>query len=592
MRILSSLLYNLFSTGEIVAIVLVSIVLAGLLGVNGWLIYLLHKRGEHKLYTAQLQKQREALLSKLKAMHSGNDVDVSGEIADKFKFAVVATDVVEDEDEEEVKVLDEGDDDEDEDETEILDVEVTEEGKVVRYNRSFTARVIQADNDLKSRYSELKNFVLSFGGIKSRMSWKKETFHRGRKGLVSFVIRGKTLCVCLATDAKMFDGTKYRVDDLSVTSPKNTMPCRYRITSDRRTSYAKELIEIVMAGFGFARVDTYSPRDFTVPYKSTQALVKRHLIKVMGDSIPDFVKDDAIAAAKRIRYNRSFEARIIQADDELKGYYSTLKNYILSYDGVTVKNSWKKETFQLKRNVMANFVIKGKTLCLCLDLNPQHFADTKYKVEDLSLKVKKTKTPLLYRIKNARRIAYAQNLIDLMFAGIDVNKVEREEVNYVVPFVATETLVRRGLIKEVAIKTKPVAEAAATKVLGEDELPTRDFATVEEVSVSEVAAKMSDERAEELIEEVVVKVKKVTGRKRGAINVDTLSANYQAGDHVTVENMRLKNLIPNEVGRVKVLANGILNKPLIVEADDFSVEAVKMIVLTGGRVIRNKTSHK
>ncbi len=40
---------------------------------------------------------------------------------------------------------------------------------------------------------------------------------------------------------------------------------------------------------------------------------------------------------------------------------------------------------------------------------------------------------------------------------------------------------------------------------------------------------------------------------------------------------------------MKVLAKGSLNKPLIVEADDFSLEAVKMIALTGGRVIHRNS---
>ena len=85
----------------------------------------------------------------------------------------------------------------------------------------------------------------------------------------------------------MFDDTKYKVEDLSHGN-KNPMPCRFRITSDRKTSHAKELIDVVMAGFGMDRVLTYAPQDYTLPYKSTEALVKRRLIKVLGDSIPDF----------------------------------------------------------------------------------------------------------------------------------------------------------------------------------------------------------------------------------------------------------------------------------------------------------------
>ena len=39
------------------------------------------------------------------------------------------------------------------------------------------------------------------------------------------------------------------------------------------------------------------------------------------------------------------------------------------------------------------------------------------------------------------------------------------------------------------------------------------------------------------------------------------------------------------VSFVKVLARGIIDKPLIVKAQDFSLDAAKMIQLTGGKVV-------
>ena len=92
-------------------------------------------------------------------------------------------------------------------------------------------------------------------------------------------------------------------------------------------------------------------------------------------------------------------------------------------------------------------MIRGKTLCLCLAANPAQYENTKYKVEDLSKRSKKTKTPLLYRVKNERRINYAMQLIDRVFAEHGIEKGDGEYVNYAVPFTATDTLVRRGLIR-------------------------------------------------------------------------------------------------------------------------------------------------
>ncbi|MDE6441790.1 MAG: uL15 family ribosomal protein, partial [Clostridia bacterium] len=117
----------------------------------------------------------------------------------------------------------------------------------------------------------------------------------------------------------------------------------------------------------------------------------------------------------------------------------------------------------------------------------------------------------------------------------------------------------------------------------EEELVERDFEILEEVDVVE-AETFSDEDAKQIVEVKVVKNRKAG--KKGIVNLDALSENYEAGEHVTVESLHEKVLIPKDVTVIKVLARGSINKPLIVEADDFSLTAVKMIALTGGRVIR------
>ncbi len=439
---------SLFSPGQIAAIVIVAILIAALIGLIVYIAYLLHKRGVHILRTEQLQLQRNELLNKLAAMRSGaqlGDLPQTETYNANLGAVVVAEEEPEEDDEEEAEEVAEieefGEEPED-----SADVELNEAGNAVRYNRSFIARITQGDKDLKARYSELKNCLMVYKGMKSRVSWKKEVFHVGRKSVAAFVVRGKTLCLLLSTDASLFDGTKYKVVDVSGGKEK-ALSCMFRITSDRKCAYAKELIDIVAAGFNIAKQDDYKVADFTLPYKSTRVLIKNRLIKVVGN-ITGAEVDDASAAAKGIAYNRSFAAKIIQSDDALKVCYSKVKNHILSYDGVAVSDTWKRETFKFGREVVAAFVIRGKTLCMCLATDPARYDGTKYKVEDLSKRSKNTNTPLLYRVKGERRITYAMQLIDAAFAEQGIKKAENPEyVDYAVPFTATETLVRHGLIK-------------------------------------------------------------------------------------------------------------------------------------------------
>jgi large subunit ribosomal protein L15 len=73
--------------------------------------------------------------------------------------------------------------------------------------------------------------------------------------------------------------------------------------------------------------------------------------------------------------------------------------------------------------------------------------------------------------------------------------------------------------------------------------------------------------------------------KQDIINIGVIDRHFEAGETVTLQALKDKGLMPKKVGRMKVLADGELNKPLIVKAEDYSVQAIKMIELTGGTVI-------
>ena len=106
----------------------------------------------------------------------------------------------------------------------------------------------------------------------------------------------------------------------------------------------------------------------------------------------------------------------------------------------------------------------------------------------------------------------------------------------------------------------------------------------QQVSAAEVKEIVSDETASILIEKEVDE-EKIFGNKKGIINIDTISRNFEAGNIVTINSLKDKKLIDKNVCFVKVLARGIIDKPLIVKAQDFSLDAAKMIQLTGGKVV-------
>ena len=83
-----------------------------------------------------------------------------------------------------------------------------------------------------------------------------------------------------------------------------------------------------------------------------------------------------------------------------------------------------------------------------------------------------------------------------------------------------------------------------------------------------------------------------SGHRHGIVNVDTLSRSFSAGDRVDINTLKSRSLIPYDTAYIKVLARGMIDKPLCVYANDFSLSAVKMIALTGGKAIKVNTAIK
>lgn len=80
------------------------------------------------------------------------------------------------------------------------------------------------------------------------------------------------------------------------------------------------------------------------------------------------------------------------------------------------------------------------------------------------------------------------------------------------------------------------------------------------------------------------------GRKRAYINLDTISLNFPAGASVGIEELKEKGLVSERATYLKVLARGKLNKPLVIRAQAFSAEAVRMIGASGGAAILEQSA--
>ena len=99
---------------------------------------------------------------------------------------------------------------------------------------------------------------------------------------------------------------------------------------------------------------------------------------------------------------------------------------------------------------------------------------------------------------------------------------------------------------------------------------------------------ISDQVAKSLIAEDVTVVE-TDGKRRCILNLDTISESFSAGETVSINDFKRKGLIPSDARYVKILARGVIDKPITILANSFSLPAVKMIALTGGSAKRVRT---
>jgi hypothetical protein len=77
----------------------------------------------------------------------------------------------------------------------------------IRYKRFFLSRYIQASERVQDYYTQIKNELLSYKGVKSRVSWARESFKKGNLPMVRIDVKKKSLYLYFPLDQTLLDGT-------------------------------------------------------------------------------------------------------------------------------------------------------------------------------------------------------------------------------------------------------------------------------------------------------------------------------------------------------------------------------------------------
>lgn len=150
------------------------------------------------------------------------------------------------------------------------------------------------------------------------------------------------------------------------------------------------------------------------------------------------------------KYSRSFRSRLMQSTPEVKGYYSIIKNELLSYAKMRNAEAWAGESFALGRRTYARMAFSGKTLAVYLALKPDEFNPDVYHHRDKGATKKYASTPLMMRVRSSLGLRRTLSLIVAMASDNSfVKNAAYEPVDFraALPYRTDEQLLDAQLIK-------------------------------------------------------------------------------------------------------------------------------------------------
>ena len=170
---------------------------------------------------------------------------------------------------------------------------------VTRYRRSFASRLVQSQGDVQEYYSVIKNKLLSYKGVKGRISWGNESFNKGRSYIAKVSAKSKTLYLYLALDPATLENDTYSFEDVSAKKKYENVPVLVKIKGPRKLKYALELIEkICDQNLSLPAVKDFEEENYALPYQSTEELVKLGLVKKMVAGMPVAAFDTTVAPSE------------------------------------------------------------------------------------------------------------------------------------------------------------------------------------------------------------------------------------------------------------------------------------------------------
>ncbi len=131
--------------------------------------------------------------------------------------------------------------------------------------RKFSEKMLALDPEVIQKYSDLKNELLSYRKVHSRLSKTNDSFRYSGNLVAKICVSGKGLKLYLALDPVSVDSAIYHQRDASSKKKFAATPLVVRVKSPLSFRKALKLIELACEKAGTTKKSRYTAEDFTTP---------------------------------------------------------------------------------------------------------------------------------------------------------------------------------------------------------------------------------------------------------------------------------------------------------------------------------------
>lgn len=149
-----------------------------------------------------------------------------------------------------------------------------------QYVYSFMAKLIQGEGLVQDFYTDVKNELLRYKEVRSRLSWEDETFSYGSDVLAKVEIDGDYIKLYLAADPSEFRESRYTFKDMSAIKKYMYTPLMVTIRKYKDEQEVFELVEEVMEMYAIEK-GPQKYDDYHYEFETKEELIERGLIKKM-----------------------------------------------------------------------------------------------------------------------------------------------------------------------------------------------------------------------------------------------------------------------------------------------------------------------